>query len=279
MKKNTFFFSCCLVVLFFLFAVTEKVGGQSLNGQTLANTQIPIPTAIPTATPIAVSPSAIPTDQVIDLYKQALEVSQNTVDNVHTTTNIVLAVVGFVFTAISLAIAGGTWLIGNTINKSAEQLEKAREQIIKKQEEFDQRAKELTATQEKMLEQVKSALIEVAQFRTELSQEKSSREKDRALLKRPLTLVQIDEYGLQLASGNEEERIGSISALVEMSTRLDAIVRLRSVKTLGRLEIYDESAAKRLKEIAETDVVKIIRTEAERSLKLIKERKNITAKA
>ena len=124
MKKNTFFFSCCLVVLFFLFAVTEKVGGQSLNGQTLANTQIPIPTAIPTATPIAVSPSAIPTDQVIDLYKQALEVSQNTVDNVHTTTNIVLAVVGFVFTAISLAIAGGTWLIGNTINKSAEQLDR-----------------------------------------------------------------------------------------------------------------------------------------------------------
>jgi hypothetical protein len=133
---------------------------------------------------------------------------------------------------------------------------------------------ELTQKQNTLLKQIERAEKTLNGLQTEIAQIKSSGEKDRQVLKKPLTMVQIDEYGMQLLGGTPSEKDSALSALIEMSTRNDAVVRRRSVKSLGVLEEYDERVAKRLKEIIDSDPAQGVRKEAIRILKLMEAKRS-----
>jgi hypothetical protein len=282
MKKILIARVLLVIVLFmsltFLFMWTSIAYGQTQP------TIIP-PTQAATAT---VSPSSQQQqrDELIQTYKEVLDVSKSTVEEVHNTANFILTIVGVIFVALSAVGTGAAWLLSTFAQRASDKAtiaqQKAAESldIIQRTEaktlEIEKRngiatfeAGELAQRQNDLRIQIEDSQNLFQALQSEMNQFKS----DRKELKRPLILMLIDDYGMQLLSGNIDEKNNSISALIELSTRLDAVVRRRSIKTLGIREQYDERVEKRLKEIIESDPAHGVRKEAEKSLRLIESQK------
>lgn len=255
--------------------------GQTNTPTTPAQTSMP-----PTATQFVQQQD----DTLEKTYQQVLETSKRTVEEVHQTANIVLNWVGVIFVALTLGGFGGAWLLSTFARRASDKATNAQQKaaealdVIKntarKTSELEKRngialktASELADKQISLFVQIESAEKVLDNLRKEIAQIKSSGEKDRQVLKKPLTLVQIDDYGMQLLSDTTSEKESAVSALIEMSTRSDAVVRRRSIKTLGILDFYDERVAKRLREVIAMDKAEGVRKEAEKSLKLIEAKK------
>jgi hypothetical protein len=277
------------VVLFVsIFILFSHVIGARGQGQSISMPNTMTATATATATEAPSSQHQI--DQLLKTYTEVLNVSQSAVEEVHTTTNKILDWVGILFSALTITGLGGaallSWFGKNASDKANVAQQKAVEalDIIQKTEirttDLEKRnnlaiisSNELTQKQNYLLSQIDTAEKLLHSLQAEISQLKSSGEKDRQVNKKPLTLVQIDEFGMQALSGSPIERDSATLSLIEMSTRSDAVVRRRVAKALGILDDYDEKVAMRLKEMAESDHAKGVRKEAEKSLKLIEAKK------
>lgn len=274
-------------VFAFLFLGVIEVGSQG-QPTALPVDQTSTPTLIPTAT------ATFTMDQqagdLLKTYKEVLEVSKNTVEEVHTTANNVLDVVGVIFTFLSIVLIGGTgfftWFSRSASDKADAAQQKATEALdnLKKLDaktiELEKRngsalqtANELTQKQNDLGLQIGAAEKLLHSLQTEIAQVKSSGEQDRQFIKKPLTLVQIDEYIMQALSGNPKEKEGAKLSLIEMSNRSDAVVRRKTIKALGMLDEYDVGVVSRLKEVIETDSAQGVRKEAQKTLKLIEAKK------
>lgn len=266
-------------ILFFL--GVDKVGGQ------VQPTSTP---NIPTATQLPTFPPQQQVDNLLKTYTEVLEVSKSAVEEVHTTTDKILNWVGILFTALTVSGLGGAALLSfygkNASDKANAAQQKAVEafDIILKTEsktaELEKRnnaatesTNELTQKQNNLRSQIDAAEKLLHSLQIEISQLKSSGESDRQVIKKPLALVQVDEYGMQALSGNPVEKSNSILALIEMSNRSDAVIQRRAVKALGALDEYDERAAKQLKQLINSDAAQGVRKEAEKTLKLIEAKK------
>lgn len=266
-------------VLFFL--EVSKVRGQ------VQPTSTP---NIPTATQLPTFPPQQQVDNLLKTYTEVLEVSKSAVEEVHTTTDKILNWVGILFTALTISGLGGAALLSfygkNASDKANAAQQKATEayEVIQKTEmkttELEKRnnaaleaANELANKQNYLLSQIETAEKNLQLLQIEMSQLKSSGESDRQVIRKPLELVQVDEYGMQALSGNQQEKEGSILALIEMSKRADAVIRRRTVKALGMLDEYDIRVENRLREMQKADLAQGVRKEAEKSLKLIEAKK------
>lgn len=266
-------------ILFFL--EVDKVGGQ------VQPTSTP---NIPTATQLPTFPPQQQVDDLLKTYTEVLEVSKSAVEEVHTTTDKILNWVGILFTALTISGLGGAALLSfygkNASDKANAAQQKATEayEVIQKTEmkttELEKRndaaleaANELANKQNHLLSQIETAEKHLQLLQTEMAQLKRSGESDRQVIRKPLELVQIDEYGMQALSGNQQEKEGSILALLEMSKRADAVIRRRTVKALGMLDEYDIRVENRLREMKKADLAQGVRKEAEKSLKLIEAKK------
>ena len=232
----------------------------------------PTPTFTGTIIPQAIN--SAPTQQQTptqDTYQQVLEVSKNAVDGMYKTTHVVIIFVGVIFGALTVGGVGGAWLVSTIVRRAsnkatiAEQTAAKALNVINNTEkmttELEKRngavviaTSELTQKQSELHGQIEDAKNQLIDLRNDLNMIKSSNEKDRQVIKRPLTLMQIDDHGMQILSGDPEKKDRSIIALIEMSSRPDSIIRRKSVKTLGILEEYDDRVAKRLKEIKDTEL-------------------------
>jgi hypothetical protein len=282
--------TCLFLVFAFFFLGVSKVDGQGQQPTLLPSiqTSTPTPTALPTAT------ATFTLDQqagdLLKTYKEVLEASKNAVEEVHATANNVLDLVGKMFTALTIGGLGGaallSWFGQRASDKANAAQQKAVEalDLIQKTEnktiELGKRndsaikvAEELAQKQIDLRLQIENAEQVMKDLQGEINQVKNMSEKDRQVLKRPLVLMQIHDHGMQLLSGSSDKRNNSITALIEMSSRPDAVVQRKSVKTLGILEEYDERVVKRMKEIIESDSAQGVRKEAEKTLKLVEAKK------
>jgi len=275
--------------------------GLFLVGITLLFTNVPIaygqtqPTVVP-ATPTvektetAVPPSQQQIDDLLKTYQEVLASSKSAVEEVHTTANNVLDLVGKMFTALTIVGIAGTGLftyLGQRASDKANAAQQKATEALDNLQRLDAKAielerrntsaiestNELTHKQNNLRSQIDAAEKLLRSLQAEFTQLKSSGENDRQVIKKPLALVQVDEYGMQALSGSPMEKSNSILALIEMSNRSDAVVQRRAVKALGILDEYDERVVKRLKDIIESDVAQGVRKEAEKSLKFIESKK------
>lgn len=297
MRKFALFSTSMILVAFWalMFISVNEVGSQGQQS-TVIPSQSETPTLVSTPTPTSI-PTATATftleQQAGDLlrtYKEVLDASKSAVEEVHTTADKVLGTVQIIFTALTIAGTVGAGILGvfTKLNsdkaRDAEQKASAALETVKetekKADELEKRnnsalstAVELSQRQDNLLSQIKDAAQLLETLQSEISQIKSGGERDRQVIKKPLAVMQIDEYAMQVLSDEPDEKNNSILSLIEMSRRNDAkpdaVIRRKAVKVFGILEEYDERVVKRLKEIIEEDPAQGVRKEAEKSLKLI----------
>jgi hypothetical protein len=246
-----------------------------------------------TVTPSGTSnpPAQQEIDNIPDIYREVLETSKSAVEEIHTTADKLLSLVGLLFTALTVSGLGAaallTWYGQRASDRATAAQQKAAEafdtiqRIEMKASDLEKRnnlvlasTDELTQKQDYLRTQIVAAEKLLQTLQAEISRLKSGGEKDRQVLKKPLTLVQIDDYGMQLLSGAPSEKDSAISVLLELSTRTDAVIRRRAIKALGVLESYDERVAKRLQEVISSDSAEGVRKEAEKSLRFIEAKRN-----
>ena len=239
---------------------------------------------------VVVTNPAQQTDELLNTYKEVLDTSKSTIEEVHKSFDLSLKLIGTVIAILSIGGIGAAAQISSYAKRASDKAASAQQDstraldTIKKIEDktlelekinLAARAStdDLIQKQNELREQMEKAANALKGLNSELSLLKSSNEQDRQVIKKPLTLLQIDEYGMQALSGNPSEKDSSKLALIEMSQRSDAVVRRRTVKALGTLEDYDERIVHRLQEIIESDSAQGVRKEAEKSLKLIEAKK------
>mgnify|MGYP001492418720 CR=1 FL=1 len=286
----------CFVVFIIAGFVLLFINLPRVYGQTqpvtpyLTQTFAETPTLTTTPTLTATLTFQQQTDGLLITYKEVLDTSKRTIDEVHTTANGVLDFVKTMFIALTIGGLGGagllSWFGQRASDKANTAQQKALEalDIIQKTEtktaELEKRNNlvlnttvDLSQRQDNLLLQINEAERLFKSLQNELAQLKNSGERDRQVIKKPLALVQIDEYAMQALSDEPEEKNSSILSLIEMSRRNDAkpdaVIRRKAVKVFGILEEYDERVVKRLKEIIEEDPAQGVRKEAQKSLKLI----------
>ena len=297
MKRNAYRLSMVLGFLFTftaLFINVNKVHGQSQQSTLIPFTLTSTPTPTPTQTVIPTITATLTFDQqagdLLATYKEVLDTSQRSIEEVHKTTNELLDFVKTIFVALTIGGLGSATLLSWFGQRASDKANSAQQKAIEtleiiqrtetKSSEIEKRnnlvlesSNELAQKQITLRVQIEAAEKLLHSLEQEFYQLKSSGERDRQVIKKPLTLVQVDEYAMQALSDEPEEKNSSILSLIEMSRRNDAkpdaVIRRKAVKVFGILEEYDERVVKRLKEIIEEDPAQGVRKEAEKSLKLI----------
>jgi len=90
--------------------------------------------------------------------------------------------------------------------------------------------------------------------------------KDLDVLKRPLALLQIEDYRAAIFSDDSQRREQARWALLEISKREDPILRRRCIQVFQGLEEYDEAVVERLRELAHSDPERLLRLEAQKAI-------------
>jgi hypothetical protein len=245
-------------------------------------------TEVPTTT-LTVSPAS--QELLTSTYTEVLQVAKDAVEEVHNTANQMLTWVGLLFTALSLVGVGGAWLLSTYAQKASQKASDAQreaanahdlvQQLEIKSEKLEERLAKATEDAEglskrvgELLSQITSAHADLDNLRISLSQTKTENERDRQAIKRPLALMQIDDYAMRLFADDVTQRNSAILALLEMSQRDDAIIRRRCVKVFGALGAYDERIARRLKDMIANDKAGGVRAESEEALRKLESKRS-----
>jgi len=281
-----------LLVLVGIFLALVNIA--PVSGQEISPTQTPVPTktnAAESSIVVVVTLEVNLHEQNLQdnqqLYEQVLTTADNAVEEVHSTLDNFLVLIGVVIAVMSASGFGVAYQLSSYARRASDKAATANQnsalaidtikQIETKAKEIEQRTflanqmtEGLNQRQAVLTKEIEKSQDALSALRSELNHMRN----DHKELKRPLTLMLVDDYGMQLFSKKNSERDKAITMLVELTNRKDSVVQRKSVKTLGTLETYSERVVKRLKDIIKSDAAQGVRREAEKSLSLIESRKN-----
>ncbi len=261
-----------------------------------SETETPVPS--PTQTSIPLLPTSIPAEvtdkQMLAVYKEVLEASKNSIEEVHKTADRVLNLVQILFIGLTVGLTasglGAAWLFNKALDRAAERIARVYEEakqvsarvdsIVQKaqileilNQEAELRAEELKQLQDEVMNDLDSSRNELKTLQQEMGQTKKGVERDLSVVKRALEVFQVEEYGMNTFSEDASQRQKAIMSLIEMSKRPNAIIRRRCVRIFGALEEFDQAVTDRLTVMTETDPARGVRKEAEEALRRLKGRK------
>lgn len=208
-------------------------------------------------------------DDLMVTQKTVLESTSRAVESINRTADLMLTVNAFLFTVMTAAGAGSLWKASTASNKAGEATRQAKEAVeqAKKAKETLQdvaeHSEDLQQEQMSLAHRITEADQEIARVR-KLTKDISKYQK------RVMALVQLDEYGMDIRSEDPPRLWKAVSAVLEMSSRPDAIIRRKAVEVLGSLEECDMRVVERLEEMAAYDRARGVQQEAEKALEKLR---------
>jgi vacuolar-type H+-ATPase subunit I/STV1 len=232
-------------------------------------------TSTVTAQPITstVSIPALPTyEDLMATQKIVLETTSRAVESINRTADLMLTVNAFLFTVMTAAGAGALWKASSAVDEAGKAAQRAAKSLELVQtveqsvEELEAHSGDLNGKQESLRQAIEEAREQLEEFVQEQEKHRELAEKDRVMQKRTLAVLQLDEYGMSICSGDPGRKWKAVSGALEMSTREDDIIRRKAVKVLGVVEECDQRIIERLEDMAALDPARGVRQEAKKAL-------------
>lgn len=223
-----------------------------------------------TSTTSLITPPAY--EDLMTTQRTVLESTSRAVESINRTADLILTVNAFLFTLMTAAGAGALWKAGSAGDRANQAVQKATKAhelvrtIEQSVEELESRSDVLDSEQDSLSQRIENARQRLRVFAQEQEDERELAKKDRALQKRTLAMLQLDEHGMSIRSGDPNREWKAVSGVLEMSTREDDLIRRKAVKVLGSVEKSDERVIDRLEEMAAMDPARGVRQEARNTL-------------
>ena len=201
--------------------------------------------------------------------KTVLESTSRAVESINRTADMMLTVNAFLFTVMTAAGAGALWkasTAGDQAGEAVRQAKGAIEQAKKAKtrlQDVIERSEDLEQEQASLAQRITESEQGVARVRKSVKDVSKYQ-------KRMMAVIKLDEHGMDIRSGDPLRLWKAVSAALEMSSRPDAIIRLKAVKVLGSLEEYDGRVVERLEEMAAHDRARGVQQEAEKALEKLR---------
>jgi len=257
------FITLATIITSFIFS-TNIPPSQTATKSQVASTPTGIVTTPPsiTTTSTPVPPISTPSqssDELLQVYDRVLDTSVRTVEEVHKTTNLLVTIIGLLFTVLTAAGIGAWWQAGtarrevDSLAIKADAAKKTVDQVAEAQRELERNA----AHTSEAMGRNQRGLADIS--------------KNLPVLKRSLTLLEVDTYAMGLFSEDHDRFMKSVGGLLALSGRQeDAVIRRHAAKALGALETYDSRVAEKLEELASNDPEPGVRKTAQASLRKIR---------